>query len=257
MTRISFRIAILLSLLFVTVISVLAADSCPVKTTGPKADQTIDGTYTYENWTYKFTVSNKGSRSEGYYGELSTDGKPVPEPSTINESICTPWGFMYWVGKPVVQFGSQGWMLHKNPHGSSGAFVSLPDDLLSHKLVVMAMVMANGRSEPIQEDWIKQELKYLATVGEVGVARKWFLVTTSPIVLHDSKHYGKAVLYLEDTGEDKPFVLNLSGDRTELPRKLGAKKLVKHTLRSSIASMDLYLAYKVAEDSSDTTDRTK
>ncbi len=41
--------------------------------------------------------------------------------------------------------------------------------------------------------------------------------------------------------------MNVEGTVVELPRKVGERKVIKHTLSSSVASMDLYIAFKVEE----------
>ena len=239
-------IFIVVSLFLITSLSALAADNCAADPKAPKIEQGKDGTYTFGKWTYKFTITAKGSKSEGYHGELSVDGKPADLPKQPTEGVCTPWGTMYWVGDPVLLWGAHGWMPKPKPSGS-GAFVSLPSDLTS-KLVVTAMVLAEDRGKPIKEDWIKKELQKMGALGQVGVTEEWFSLVPGKVhVLHDSRHYGHAEMVLEDKGEDKPFTVNIEGTVVELPRKLGEHRLVKHTLSSSVASMDLYVALSVEE----------
>ncbi len=145
----------------------------------------------------------------------------------------------------MILWGSHGWMLKPKPAGSA-TFVSLPD--LNSKLVVTAMVLGGERGKPIQEELIKKELQKMGALGQIGVTEEWFSLVPGKVhVLHDSRHYGHAEMVLEDRGEDKPFAVNVEGTVVELPRKLGEHKLVKHTLSSSVASMDLYLAFKVEE----------
>jgi hypothetical protein len=46
--------------------------------------------YVSGRWEYQYALSNEGSRSEGYYGKLLFDGKPLPEPENINDYFQTP-----------------------------------------------------------------------------------------------------------------------------------------------------------------------
>jgi hypothetical protein len=68
------------------------------------------GEHTSGAWTYAYSVTNPGTRSEGYHGVLSYEQIEVPTPMHINDFYETPWGRLYWVGKPVVLFGDHGWM---------------------------------------------------------------------------------------------------------------------------------------------------
>ena len=90
-----------------------------------RIDASADGVYQSGRWEYRYTVGNKGTRSEGYYGELLFDGHPVPEPPTLNDYHQTPWGPVYWVGSPVVAFGSHGWM--PKPHVRQKIGQELPE----------------------------------------------------------------------------------------------------------------------------------
>lgn len=80
------------------------------KPTTRPIDPKEDGDYTEGAWQYRYKVSGKGTRSEGYYGELLHSGKAVAAPESINDFHVTPWGPMYWVGESILQFGGHGWM---------------------------------------------------------------------------------------------------------------------------------------------------
>ena len=75
---------------------------------------------------YEFSISNRDTRSEGYYGKLSFAGRPIPEPAEVNDHIRSPWGLMYWSGNPVVAFGSHGWMPRPRPSDPAGKLVQPP-----------------------------------------------------------------------------------------------------------------------------------
>lgn len=100
--------------------------SLPAAAVATAIDRTKDGTYTAGRWEYRYTISNAGSRSEGYYGKLLFDGQPLPEPATLNDYYQTPWGAMYWVGEPFVAFGVHGWMPKPLPRGEAGQQLPVP-----------------------------------------------------------------------------------------------------------------------------------
>lgn len=81
----------------------------------PRLAETPVGRHTFGRWTYEFSISNAGSRSEGYHGVLSYAGQTMVEPPAINDYVATPWGRLYWVGQPVTAFGGHGWMLRPLP----------------------------------------------------------------------------------------------------------------------------------------------
>ncbi|HEY3399884.1 MAG TPA: hypothetical protein VGK03_04570 [Geothrix sp.] len=214
--------------------------------TALKLDERPEQTFTSGRWIYRFEIFNQGTRSEGYKGTLSFAGQPLPEPGTVNDHVRTPWGLIYWVGNPVTAFGGHGWMLRPKPSQPMGRQVAPPDP--AAKLTVLVKVLAADRGRPATEDWILKELAALGAVGEVGVQTDWFPLGPGTVPLHDSKHYGQAALALRDPGEGKPLTVEISGTHpaaVELPRRAGERRVVKHTLASSIASLDLYLAFRV------------
>lgn len=83
------------------------------------------GTHTRRRWTYVRTVTNEGTRSEGHHGELSFAGQALPEPG-LNDWVATPWGRLYWVGRPAVLFGGHGWMPRPKPSQPLGKKVVPP-----------------------------------------------------------------------------------------------------------------------------------
>ncbi len=108
--EISLSILALILILSATTLA-FATDTCSVQPSAPKIDTRNNGTYTSGSWTYKFTISGKDTKSEGYYGELSFEGEPLPNAKQSDSRVCTPWGFMYLTDSPM-QWGSHGWMLH-------------------------------------------------------------------------------------------------------------------------------------------------
>jgi hypothetical protein len=91
-----------------------------------KIDITRGGTHTAGRWEYRYAISNEETRSEGYAGDLTYDGKPLPEPAAVNDHVRTPWGVMYWTGNPVVPFGAHRWMLRPRPSQPMGRLLPAP-----------------------------------------------------------------------------------------------------------------------------------
>ena len=63
-----------------------------------RTDVSKEGVYQSGLWRYEASVSNRGSKSEGYHGTLLYNGDILPEPAAVNDYYQTPWGPMYWVG---------------------------------------------------------------------------------------------------------------------------------------------------------------
>jgi len=66
------------------------------------------GRHVFGKWQYEFKITLPGTRSEGQWGRLAYGGKELPA-AEINDHYRTPWGPMYWVGKPDRLFGWHGW----------------------------------------------------------------------------------------------------------------------------------------------------
>ena len=69
-----------------------------------------NGTYTDGKWTYTYTITHPGSRSQGARGQLFYDGQPLPPPDNPGDYYDTPLGRFYHAGMPVVLWGEHGWM---------------------------------------------------------------------------------------------------------------------------------------------------
>lgn len=212
-------------------------------------DPKKDGTYTAGPWQYEYRVSNAGSRSEGYYGMLTYAGQPVAEPKTINDYHVTPWGNLYWVGQPVVQFGGHGWM--PKPKVSAPAGRPLPEPGTKAAPVVMMIVLGDSdqAADPKLDPWIAAELKAQG-VQNVAVQRPWVKVTEQLVMIHDTKLYGRLYARLgSGTGDTISVIVEgVQPTKIDIPRKTGATKLVKQTLADHLGNqLPLYLAFRVDE----------
>lgn len=211
-----------------------------------KLDERPEQTYQAGRWTYRFSISNQGSRSEGYWGTLAFAGQALPEPGTVNDHVRTPWGLIYWVGKPITAFGEHGWMLRPRPSQPIGRLLGTPG--LPSALVVQVKVLQADRRLPVAEDWILKELAKLGVTEKVGVQGDWCALASASLKIHDSKHYGQAALALRDPGPSQPLLVEILGSShatVPLLRQVGERRVVKHTISSSIASLDFYLAFQV------------
>lgn len=90
----------------------LPAASADLDTHSPTAgiQQDRNGTYTADKWTYTYTITNPGTRSEGAMGQLFYAGRLLPLPDHPGDYYDTPLGRFYHVGMPVVPWGDHGWM---------------------------------------------------------------------------------------------------------------------------------------------------
>ncbi|MDD4889309.1 MAG: protease inhibitor I42 family protein [Phycisphaerae bacterium] len=89
-------------------------------------DTANGGTFGAGLWKYELKITGKGTRSQGSQGRLFYNGVEVPDAKGINDRYNTPWGLMYWVGRPAVIFGDHGWSLRKVPALDDGAALQPP-----------------------------------------------------------------------------------------------------------------------------------
>jgi len=107
-------------MMFSTVVIIALSASCVPATdtaagkTAPKAktqaiDTSKDGTYISGKWKYVFTITAKGTKSQGCRGDLYYDGKKL-FPTKVVDVRKTPWGEMVWVGESPLLWEPKGWM---------------------------------------------------------------------------------------------------------------------------------------------------
>ncbi len=73
-----------------------------------------NATYVSGDWKYVFTITAKGTRSEGRGGELFHQGLKVPDlpEKQKGDYYPTPWGNMIWNGRESSLWVPKGWLLH-------------------------------------------------------------------------------------------------------------------------------------------------
>ncbi len=239
-------------------------------------DTTQAGPHQSGPWTYEYTVSLKGSRSEGYHGKLSYNGVEVPDPANLNDFYNTPWGPIYWVGRPVVLFGGHGWMSKPLPSDPKGEALMDPGELTDLVFPVRVKVLAS--EELATPDRIEKDAKILAAlkdfdVNEPHVQRDWFSLKQDWVSLHDTKRWGHLEIRVAQSDPNRLLALefrNTAGlDVTtssrnidfaeliaaprptgpkfiELPPQVGAVRTIKCTLNPVIGDpLDLYLICRV------------
>ncbi len=256
----------------------VAASGCRQEsTTRLQLDTAKDGTHQSGPWTYEYTISNKGTRSQGYHGKLSFNGREVPEPANLNDFYETPWGPLYWVGRPTVPFGGHGWMPKPVTSGPKGQALTDPAQLAGRAFAVRVKVLAS--EELATPDRIETDPKVLAALKnfdlkEAHVQGNWFGVAKDWVTLHDTKRWGHFEMRVADPDPNRPLALEfrntgrfdittssqmtslaaaltppvrLGGSEfIELPPQVGAVQAIKCTLNSFVGDpLDLFLVCRV------------
>ena len=163
------------------------------ETTSADPDLIRDGRYTSDAWTYDYSITNPGTRSEGYHGSLSYNQIKLPDPMHINDFYETPWGRLYWLGKPPVLFGAHGWM--SKPMAREPIGQALIDPAIVHSERFMVHIKILAPEELATPDRLEQDPAVLKALEpfdltEAHVQRNWFPVGADPITLHDTKRWG-------------------------------------------------------------------
>jgi len=196
-------------------------------------DLTRDGQHTSGDWTYDYSITNPGTRSEGYHGTLSHNQIEVPDPIHINDYYETPWGRLYWLGQPPVLFGAHGWM--PKPLVREPVRQALIDPAIVHSERFMVHVKILAPEELATPDRLEQDsavLKALEPFGvtQVHVQRNWFPVGADPITLHDTKRWGMFTVCRADLNQRAAPTLEFSctGDFTvdTLPKPVVLSELM-------------------------------
>lgn len=239
-------------------------------------DTTKDGTQQSGPWAYEYTISLKGSRSEGYHGKLSYNGVEVPDPANLNDFYNTPWGPLYWVGRPAVLFGGHGWMSKPLPSRPTGKALMDPAKLAGLVFPVRIKVLAS--EELGTPDRIEKDAKVLAAlkefdVNEPHVQRTWFRLSQDWVGLHDTKRWGRFEVRVAASEPNRPLALEFRstagfdvttsthlitfaellpsehsrGSRfVNLPPQVGASRTIKCMLNSFVGDpIELYLFCRV------------
>jgi len=165
---------------------------------------TESGEHTSGPWTYVYSVSNPGTRSEGYHGVLSYEQIEVPTPMHISQFYETPWGRLYWIGMPAVPFGDHGWMskpLAREPVGQA-----LIDPGIVHSGRFLVHVKMVAPEELATPDRLEKDPKVLEALQPFGlttvhVQSDWFPLGPDPVTLHDTKRWGTLKVCRADTNQ--------------------------------------------------------
>lgn len=211
-------------------------------------DVTRGGTWKSNRWEYRVTISNEGSKSEGRTGELLVDAKPLPAPSTVNDHVKTPWGLLWWVGNPPVAFGSHGWMPKPAPARPFGRLLADPAGSVATVLWMTLLSPGQpGEDRAALEPWMTDALKAQG-VAESMVASAPEALGATPVVLHDSKHYGRAEARLQRAAPGGPVSVEITGTegpKVEMPLEDGRTAVVKHVLESQFGPYVLWIAFRL------------
>lgn len=192
---------------YLVLLAIVAGCASPEPTPDPIAEKlnlSHEGQHTSGDWTYAYSITSAGTRSEGYHGTLSYRQTELPAPLHVNDYYETPWGPLYWVGEPVVAFGAHGWMptpLAREPIGQA-----LIDPAIAHseRFMVHLKIVT---SEPLYTpDRMEQDPAVLAALKPFGLSEvhtqvDWFPVGSDPITLHDTKRWGTLKVCRSDLHE--------------------------------------------------------
>lgn len=270
-----FRIGSILTLAIVS-LGVAVSGCHKEDATRLQLDTTRDATHRSGPWIYEYTIAQKGTRSEGYHGKLLHEGKEVSDPANVNDFYETPWGPLYWVGRPVVLFGRHGWMPNPLEREPKGQALTDPAQLYAETLSVRVKVLT---CEPLgTPDRLETDPKILAALKsfdlkEAHVQGDWFGVSKDWVTLHDTKRWGRFEMRMAEPEGDRPLALEFrnTGDfkiatssqtnslaalvppdrlgRSEfvkLPPQVGAVRAIRCTLDPIVGdSLDLFLVCHV------------
>lgn len=195
-------------------------------------DTTQDATHRSGPWIYEYTIAQKGTRSEGYHGKLLHEGKEVPDPANVNDFYETPWGPLYWVGRPVVLFGRHGWMPNPLEREPQGQALTDPAKLCGQTFSARVKVLT---CEPLgTPDRLETDPKVLAALKsfdlkEVHVQGDWFGVSKDWVALHDTKRWGRFEMRMAEPEGDRPLALEF--------RNTGDFKITTSSQTNSLAAL--------------------
>lgn len=173
-------------------------------------DTSKDQTHQSGPWTYEYSITLKGTRSQGYHGKLLYNGREVPEPASINDFYETPWGPLYWVGEPVVPFREHGWMPGPMGRGPEGHILMDPARLAGQVFTLRVEVLAS--EELATPDRIETDPQVRAAlrpfdVNEAHVQRSWFSLSHAWESLHDTKRWGHLEVRVAPADPNRPLAL--------------------------------------------------
>lgn len=205
---------------------------------------TRPGRHEAGRWTYVLEITGEGSRSEGAQGVLMFDGVPLP-PGRAGV-YRTPWGDLAWVENEHA-WGDHGWM----PVDGIADRVVWPDPAGLVRLKVRMVGLSAGEPPSDGERppaWATEAWR-AAGRGPCRILGSWVVLGSGPVVLHDSKHFGRAVARLEPYDE-RTTVLRVAlegtaGEPVSLPRRHGEHALVRRTLGGRFGEIALELAFEV------------
>jgi len=244
------------TVLFATVWSLaigLAAEentAPPISETAAAANIHSPGVYRFGSWEYIYRRSNPGSKSEGWYGELFYEGLSVPDAENLNDYLSTPWGPLYWAGRPIIAFGSHGWMPRPLANKPVGKNLTLPP-LDDGGPTVWVMRLREDKV-PDNDDqyrvWAEEIARQLAAGQEAPVIFRHRL-SYHETCIHDSKHFGRLTARLLYPNDRENLAILISGtadpSRVTITRRNGAIGFVCPTLSGRFGDMRFALFFRV------------
>lgn len=137
-------------------------------------------TYKAGQWTYVYSITHPGTRSQGALGKLLYDGRPLPPPDDPRDYYDSPLGRFYHAGTPEVPWGDHGWMpADPAAPAGEGRPLALPDSdstrrqqTIGQMEKLLAALTADGSESPYLKDPPGDE--FLSTADAWGRRYKIF-----------------------------------------------------------------------------------
>lgn len=191
-------------LAFLALTICFSQSGCTQEATPANLDLTKNGQYTSGAWAYVYSITNPGSRSEGTHGVLSYSQTELSAPVHINDFYESPWGRLYWVGKPDVLFGAHGWMpktMAREPMGQA----MIDPAIVSHERFVVRVkaLTEDGLATPdsLEQDPAVLEALKLFGLPQGHIQEDWFQMGEKLVTLHDTKRWGSLMVRRADPNQ--------------------------------------------------------
>lgn len=187
-----------------------------------------DGTYTAGKWTYIYTITNPGTRSQGAVGRLLYDGRQLPGPDNPADWYDTPLGRFFYAGEAKMLWEEQGWLPASGIETAPGGrCMPLPQDDLVHRArEEMAFLLAELISVESGKDWQEERPEQEELTGRIDPWGTKYNVWPD---IRSSEGGGQVSrLVIQSAGPDRVF-----GTNDDLVRNSGFARTDSRTLEEA------------------------
>lgn len=187
-----------------------------------KADLTRPGTYTAGKWKYTLKRETMGRDTEKSMGILFYDGKALDLKPGVNDYVRTPWGPLYWVGKRLMTWGPNGWMIQpaegEKRIGREISVAGVPVEEVQQLPIVTGTSGEIALGKEACGDYVEAMIGQIITIrlpGNPTTGYAWqalppdhaAVIPIGPVEYHKSADDGKAV------GTGGAYVFHYRADR--------------------------------------------